>query len=179
VGQIPVANPSPILRWTFPRRGLAIAFVLVAMVVLAGVALATTYPTHPEAQSQLIGPHWVTALRASKMESDQPIHIFEYKLWLVKTRSGEIFALSHKEPNRGCTIPWRPDFTFDGHKGWFRDPCSGSTFDMTGVKAFGPSPRGMDRYETRVVNGDIQVHIGKGVALESPDPDSKLYFSGQ
>lgn len=167
MGRIPVANPSPIPGWTFPRRGLAIAFVLAGMVVFAAVALVTAYPTGPKIDS---GPRWESIASADDLQIEEPLRVFAARLWLVKLKSGEVVALSYKDPYRGCSIPWRADFTFGGHEGWFRDPCYGSTYDIEGKKAFGPSPRNMDRFTVRVYGNDVQVMMAGGKPLPTPQP---------
>jgi hypothetical protein len=170
VGDIPVAKPSPIPRkLRFPRRGLAIALVLAGFVALAAVIAIAAYPSGSKVD-QVTGPHWVTVARADDLQVGQPVHVFDQKFWLVKLDSGEVLALSHKDSRGGCTIPWRPDFQFNGHKGWFRDPCSGSTYNIEGIKAFGPSPRNMDRFTVRVYGNDVQVMMADGQALPTPAP---------
>lgn len=164
MGHIPVAKPSPTPRWKFPRRGFAIACVLAGIVVLIVVGATTAWPTGPKVD-QATGVQWVTVARADDLQADQPLHIFEQKLWLVKLDSGEIIALSHKSPFLGCTVPWRPDFKFKGITGWFRDPCQSGTFDLTG-SCFAPQcPRGMDRYPVQLVNGQVQVNMAEGALI--------------
>jgi hypothetical protein len=50
---------------------------------------------------------------------------------LVRLEDGTFQALYAKDTSSGCIVPWRPDFVFDGRRGWFRDPCRGGT--MTGT----------------------------------------------
>ena len=167
MGHVPVAKPSPIPRWSFPRRGIAVALVLAGMAMLAAVVFATAYPSNP-APVGTYSSTWQNAMRANDLQTDEPVHIFSLKAWLVKLQSGEILALSHKDPRLGCTVPWRPDFTFMGMKGWFRNPCHSQTYDLTGACFDGPCIRGLDRYETRIVNGDIEVHVGPGTLILGP-----------
>jgi Rieske Fe-S protein len=92
----------------------------------------------------------------------------DLRVWLVKFESGEILALSQKDPHLGCTVPWRADFQFKGYKGWFRNPCHGETYDLTGYCYAGPCPRGLDRYETQVADGKVQVRVGNGTLIQGP-----------
>jgi nitrite reductase/ring-hydroxylating ferredoxin subunit len=137
------------------------------MVAFGAVALATAYPTGPKIDS---GPRWESFVSADELQVGQPLRIAAARLWLVKLKSGEVLALSSKDPYRGCSLPWRSDFEFDGHKGWFRDSCYGSTYDIDGKKMFGPSPRNMDRFTVRVYGGDVQVMMGGGKPLPTPQP---------
>lgn len=166
MGHIPVARPSPIPRWSFPRRGLAIAFVLVGIVALVAVAVVSATPQN--VSHEIFGPHWMTAIRTDQLPPNQPVHNFDDRFWLVKLNNGQIRALSQKDPRLGCTVPWRPDFEFMGVKGWFRNPCHSQTYDLTGACYAGPCIRGLDQYETRIVDGNIQVHVGASTLIEGP-----------
>jgi hypothetical protein len=165
VGHIPVAKPSPIPGWSFPRRGLALALLLAGLIAVMGVILVTAYPTGTRIDD---GPHWETV--TSDPPTNQPVRVItaDYKLWVVHLGTGEVLALSSHDPGRGCEIQWRPDFNFDGHKGWFRESCLGTTYALNGVKIFGPSPRGMDRYEARVYGGDVQIFFGPKTLKKAP-----------
>lgn len=169
---VPVAKPSPIPSWTFPRRGFAIAIVLVGILAFAAVALVTATPQN--VSHETFGPHWITTVRANDLAPNEPMHNTEGRFWLVKLNGGTILALSHKDPRLGCTVPWRPDFTFMGMKGWFRNPCHSQTYDLTGACYDGPCIRGLDRYETRIVDGKIQVHVGASTLIEGPPVNTSI-----
>ncbi len=109
-------------------------------------------------------------------EGADPIHIFDGKFWLLNRKAGPsisgddspggLIALYHKCPHLGCTVPWRPDFTFDNRKGWFRCPCHGSTYTADGgVKVFGPAPRPLDVFPI-TVNPDKSLTVLTGRAYE-------------
>ena len=94
-------------------------------------------------------------------------------VYLVLLESGEVLALSTIDPHLGCKVPFLPDFKFMDHTGWFRNPCHGETYDLTGVCYVGPCPRGLDRYEVRVRNGDVEVnfkHLTEGPEHATRDP---------
>jgi hypothetical protein len=179
VGDTPVAKPSPIPTWKFPHRGFVITCVLAGIVVLIVVGATAAWPTGPKVD-QATGVQWVTVARADDLQADQPVHVFEQKLWLVKLDSGDVIALSHVSTRvtslAGCTVPWRPDFVFADVKGWFRDPCSGTTYDLNGFKVFGPAPRGLDQYEVQVKGGEVAVRVGPGVApIQNAPVEAKPY----
>jgi Rieske Fe-S protein len=120
---------------------------------------------------------WRSALRFSvaarevPKPGDPPRYIAKGRFYLVNLRPGEggfegqpgsphggIVALEAKCPHRGCTLPWRPDFRFEGAAGWFRCPCHGSTFTRAGLRAFGPAPHAMDTFPvTRHRDGSLSV----------------------
>lgn len=90
-----------------------------------------------------------------------------------------LIALWHKCPHLGCTVPWRPEFTYEGDKGWFRCPCHGSTYTKSGVRVFGPAPRSMDTMQIDVDGaGNIVVQTGKRVFGGPDNPQRAKKFPG-
>ena len=104
--------------------------------------------------------------RLDELAVNDPLAV-EGDVYLVLLESGEVLALSQIDPHLGCKVPFRPDFTFIGDTGWFRNPCHGETYDLTGVCYSGPCPRGLDRYEVRVRDGDVEVSFA--FLIEGPD----------
>jgi cytochrome b6-f complex iron-sulfur subunit len=153
---------------------LAIALVLAGLVALVVVTAIAAFPTGPKVD-QLTGAHWVTVARADDLQVDQPLHIFEQRLWLVKLNTGDILALSQKSTHLGCTVPYRPDFVWGGIKSWFRDPCSGSTWDLNGHKVYGPAPRGLDQHAVQIVGAQVQVLVGPNSLIENAVVEAKAY----
>lgn len=83
---------------------------------------------------------------------------------LVRLSEEEFVALSWRDSHvRHCTVPWKPDFlwpdpdTGQPRRGWFRDPCGGSTYDKDGRRVFGPAPRSLDRYAVAIVRDRVIV----------------------
>lgn len=76
---------------------------------------------------------------------------------LVRLGGGEFLALYPIDPHRGCPVSWRPDFEWEGRTGWFRNPCHGELYFIDGMRAFGPSPRDLDRSPIAVVDGRVIV----------------------
>ena len=91
---------------------------------------------------------------------------------VVRLDSGEILALSARDPHLGRTMPYRPSFNFDGREGWFRDPCHGETYDLAGYRVFGPTPRGRDRLHVEVIDGSVTVDLGDVTAGDRSPPPS-------
>jgi cytochrome b6-f complex iron-sulfur subunit len=95
------------------------------------------------------------------------VQIPEGKFWLVNLTAEQggpgFLALWWKCPHLGCTVPWRPEFTFNDKRGWFRCPCHGSTYDDAGVRVYGPAPRSMDRMLLTIdpSSGRISVNTGR------------------
>lgn len=102
----------------------------------------------------------------------EPKHFAEGQFWLANLdpgRAGEngtggasgLMALWRKCPHLGCTVPWRANFSFRSEQGWYRCPCHGSTYSMSGVRVFGPAPRSMDTMAIEIDDaGNITVQTG-------------------
>ena len=83
-----------------------------------------------------------------------------------ETTPGGLLALWRKCPHLGCTVPWRPDFVFQGRKGWFRCPCHGSTYTKEGgIIVAGPAPRPLDVFPI-TVQSDRSLLVQTGRAFE-------------
>lgn len=87
----------------------------------------------------------------------------EGRLWLANA-DGRYLALSQRCPHLGCRVP------FCESSGRFECPCHGSVFDIGGAYIAGPSPRGMDRYEVVVEDGELIADTSTLVA--GPDAGS-------
>ena len=93
---------------------------------------------------------------------------------LVRLSEEMFIALSWVDPHLGCTVPWRPGFvwpdpaTGEPKQGWFRNPCHGETYDTTGRRIFGPSPRDLDRFPVSIANGRVIVQTDRYVCGFAP-----------
>ncbi|TMB66200.1 MAG: Rieske (2Fe-2S) protein [Chloroflexi bacterium] len=121
------------------------------------------------------GPVPVSPDRVPAAGAD-PIVIAEGRFFLLnlepgitpngETTPGGLLALWRKCPHLGCTVPWRPDFVFQGRKGWFRCPCHGSTYTKEGgIIVAGPAPRPLDVFPIEV-QGDRSLVVQTGRAFE-------------
>ncbi|MFN8639861.1 MAG: ubiquinol-cytochrome c reductase iron-sulfur subunit [Dehalococcoidia bacterium] len=154
------------------RRFIVLNFWAGLGTVLAGsVGLLVDY-LYPRGVTGFGGPvpaGKVTELAKGGAPKEFPIGQF----WLVnldpaETRAGGsgggegIIALWRKCPHLGCSVPWRPGFTFNDDQGWFRCPCHGSTYTKAGVRVFGPAPRSMDTMAVEIDgSGNIVVQTGQ------------------
>jgi cytochrome b6-f complex iron-sulfur subunit len=171
----PVAKPVPARRILTRRIFILGGFwstLGLALVGLLGPSLDFTWTRDPAGAARKV---FVSPNRVPK-PGDDPVTIPEGRFFLVnlepgvtphgeKTEGG-LLALWQKCPHLGCTVPWRPDFTFGGHTGWFRCPCHGSTFTKEGgILVFGPSSRPMDRFPVEVQDdGSLIVTVGVSLA---------------
>ncbi len=140
-------------------RRLALAVLLLgAICAMAAVIIALL--TSGGSQEQATGTLF-DAGPAAEFEVNQPVHFPDF--WLVRRGEAEFLALYKRDPESGCTVPWRPQFEYRGWKGWFRDPCHGATYDLAGRCFTGPCPRGLDRFPVTVRDGHVFVDTSRKI----------------
>jgi len=181
----PIAKPVParavVSRRLFILGGFWSTLAL-AFVGIVGSPLDFWWPRTVAGAARKV---FVSADRVPKVGGD-PVVIPEGRFFLVNlaagtTANGEetpggLLALWRKCPHLGCTVPWRPDFTFLGRTGWFRCPCHGSTYTKEGgILVAGPAPRPMDLFDLEVQSDkSVVVTTGVTVAIKgSPENPSK------
>lgn len=77
--------------------------------------------------------------------------IGESAVWLDRTEAGTFVALSMYCTHTGCPVEWAQ------RTGLFFCPCHGGTFHRDGSVAAGPPPRPLERHETRVRDGQLEI----------------------
>ena len=80
----------------------------------------------------------------------------QHPIVYVVNAGEELQILASQDPHRwGCRILWdRSNHRFD-------DPCLGSKYALDGIYILGPSPRGMDHYAYRIINGNVWADVTK------------------
>jgi hypothetical protein len=141
--------PALILRFLRPRQGwnwlwaAGLGFPLVLGVVMViGILVSLS-------RSQYEPPKLFSVGQTLHYKADSPVYFETERFWLVQRTNGdstEFIALSDVDPTSGCTVPWTPGYEFMGKKGWFRDACRGSTYDLEGRCFAGPCTRDLDRF---------------------------------
>ena len=166
MGHIPIARPAPSRRPHVSRKAVALA-LLVAVAVASGALALSFFFSWPEE-----GPHSLIVARAADFASGSVTTFRDDEFHLVRLPNGEFLALSMLDPHdkllveqglapSPCRVPWRPQFEFLGQKGWFRNPCHGETYDLTGRCFAGPCPRGLDRFTVTVRDGQLVVDVNE------------------
>jgi nitrite reductase/ring-hydroxylating ferredoxin subunit len=153
--------------WVAPRDRakvhaslLALAGALTVVAFVAVFVASFAWPVRPDGNPLAN----FDAGGASQFEVGKPVRFAKAEFWLVKQEDGSFLALHAKSPAyHNCTVPWLPNFRFPNPEtgeytpGWFRDPCSGATWDVNGKRVFGPSPRDLDRFPVEVKDGRVFV----------------------
>lgn len=80
----------------------------------------------------------------------------------------QVLALSWRDA-RGELVPWNPP----ENPGYFHTPMWGSTYDKTGRRLAGPSPRSLDRYPVRVAGRRILVDTSH-VVMGNPGHEEQV-----
>jgi cytochrome b6-f complex iron-sulfur subunit len=181
--ETPVATPVP-KRHALTRRVLILgSFWSVFGLFLLGILGSPLDFAWP--RKGIAGASRVVRVPASDIPAPggDPIPNAEGRFFLLNLEAGTtpngeetpggLLALWRKCPHLGCTVPWRPDFSFLGRTGWFRCPCHGSTYTKEGgILVAGPAPRPMDVFQIRTnddgsvaVNDDGSIDVIVGVTV--------------
>ena len=163
----PVAEPTPrrplVTRRVFLLGGFWSALFL-AMVGVLGSPLDFMWPRRAAG----FGTPVIVRADQVPLPGSDPVRFHQGRFYLSHLQPGQenspggVLALYQKCTHLGCTVPWRPDFDFEGTTGWFRCPCHGSTYTKgAAILVFGPAPRPLDTMEIVVADsGDLVVNTG-------------------
>jgi Rieske Fe-S protein len=141
---------------------LAVGLAALSFFVLGAIFL---WPRDPD----LVPLNVVNGGQIDDLELRTPTLVQEEGLpviWLVRLDETRVIALIGVDTARGCTVPWRPSTTFDGQTGWFRDPCTGSVYDIEGNCYYGPCPRGLDRYPVEMRGQRINIQASEAQIIK-------------
>lgn len=73
-------------------------------------------------------------------------------VWVVRQSADQIDVFNGRCTHLGCAYSWQTS------QGQFACPCHAGVFGLDGKVLAGPPPRPLDALETRVENGQLQVH---------------------
>jgi menaquinol-cytochrome c reductase iron-sulfur subunit len=147
------------------RRAVVLATIAGGCAVAGGVAVpAIALVTAPLAENGVKGL-WVRTVKVADLPQALPKRIAIVadrrdawtvernvelgSVWLVR-RGEDVVAFSAVCPHLGCSVNAAPN-------GEFACPCHTSAFDPEGKKKSGPSPRDLDRLDTRIEEGFVAV----------------------
>ncbi len=173
--QTPVAKPAPVRPALTRRLFLLGGFwssLTLALIGLLGPPLDFVWPRR---RAGAFGGPFTVRSEQVPPPGSEPVRFPTGRFYLSHLAPGQegspggLLAIYQKCTHLGCTVPWRPDFQFEGATGWFRCPCHGSTYTRgAAILVFGPAPRPLDTMAIEVKeNGDLVVNtsaITKGGA---------------
>ncbi len=150
------------------RSQIRLSILVVAVVLLAGVVSVVAFAAFAW-PSRDVGDKYARfyAGEVDDFTVGTPVNFlfetYDLSFWLVKGEDEAFSALIARAPSR-CSLPWREGFQFvdpsDGIKkaGWFRDPCHGSTYDVNGIRVFGPADRNLDEFPVWLEGTSVYVN---------------------
>ena len=78
----------------------------------------------------------------------------EVSVYVLTEDGRDYISLSNICTHLGCRVRWISD------QGEYFCPCHNAAFDKTGLVVSGPPPRPLDRFETKVEDGQIFILLG-------------------
>jgi menaquinol-cytochrome c reductase iron-sulfur subunit len=76
-----------------------------------------------------------------------------YGVYVVRKTEAQIEVLSNRCTHLSCRVTWKPD------ENEYVCPCHDGRFDIDGNVTKQPPPRPLDRYESKIENGDLFIRI--------------------
>jgi cytochrome b6-f complex iron-sulfur subunit len=138
-------------RFFFESIGIgAIGIAAIGSIALTGDYLSPNVVREPP-----------TKFKAGKPEDYSPGSVtldVEQKVFIVRAKEGNFYALSAVCTHLGCITNWKPD------EGIIACPCHGSKFDRDGTKIAGPAPRPLQRF-SMVLDEQGQLVVDKSVVV--------------
>ena len=77
--------------------------------------------------------------------------VTSYGVFAVRKDAANVIVLSNICTHLGCHVTWHPDIQ------QYVSPCHNGHFDILGNVTFGPPPRPLDEYQTRVQDGNLSI----------------------
>lgn len=157
------------------KAGLGVAVVggLFGLLIFA-ISVMFLWPGQPDGGRARI----VDGGRLADLTIGQPEQLVVPELpliYLVRLDEKNVIALIAKDTFRGCTTPWRPNFSFEGKTGWFIDPCSSyARYDIEGNCGRGFCPRGLDQYPVEIRGNYIRINANPARIIRGKAVD--FYF---
>lgn len=140
------------IRWVW-AMGLGVPLLLGLVLTLA-VVIALVSPRYEPADMISVGS-------LERFDVGSPVYFEEHRFWLVRLPSDRVLALRDVDPESSCPVPWHPGMEFKGERGWFRDACHGSVYDLEGKCFSGPCPRGLDRMVVLLQRSEVIVKVNE------------------
>jgi Rieske Fe-S protein len=81
--------------------------------------------------------------------------------WVRRISPGEFQVFAINCAHLGCPVRWFPQSQL------FMCPCHGGAYYADGARASGPPERGLFTYDTKIVNGELQIDAGQMPTLSN------------
>ncbi len=137
--------------------------VLLVVIAIAGGAVGSAITLAIRGDDDTVARGELVHVRPLVADGDlahTPFCVEFHHVCITEPQQGQLFALYTADPHpifreQGCTVHWDAMAqqvvgsvagSQDTIVGLFIGNCSGSTFDISGKRLFGPSPRDLDRF---------------------------------
>ena len=100
-------------------------------------------------------------------QSDTVVFNEDYRLFIVRNKQGDFYALSSVCTHLACLVNWRSESVSGEQEGAISCPCHGSIYDEIGNVISGPAPRPLDRFRMELENGKLIVNTNEIVREEN------------
>lgn len=129
-----------------------IAVLMAAFLILAGCSSrqATSTRQLVVPLDEIKAPQSVTTVKLADYSVESP---YTNVVHIVRLPDGQFLALSAKDPNGGCTVPWNEQNVV------FWNPCHGGKYNIRGEVVEGPAIRGLDRFAVRAAVDERKVYV--------------------
>ncbi len=139
---------------------------LTAGIFLVGL-IALSFTREPWQPDRL-----VTANSVGDYTVGEPVYFEDERLWVVRTPDDRMIALYDVDPLSSCQTPWWVNEEYMGRKGWFRDACRGSYYDVEGRCFGGPCEIGLSRFDVLLNGTEVVVNLTE--LKPGPERDDSL-----
>ncbi len=79
-----------------------------------------------------------------------------YGVYVWRKSEGEVFVISNVCTHLGCRVTWHEDIQE------YICPCHDGHFAIDGEVTAGPAPRPLDRFETKIEEGNLSIRLLEG-----------------
>ncbi|MGD0612776.1 MAG: ubiquinol-cytochrome c reductase iron-sulfur subunit [Anaerolineales bacterium] len=105
--------------------------------------------------SFLLGKPTLSTFTSTKVNGWEQT-VDSYGVYVVRQSDTQVLVLSNICTHLGCHVNWKED------RQEYVCPCHDAHFGLTGDVHSGPPPRPLNRYETKVENGILSIHLVEG-----------------
>lgn len=140
----------------------------IALIGQAGVALYRLFK--PRSSPGSFGGV-VNAGQVNEFQPGTVTYVQKGRFFISRLEDGGILALWQRCPHLGCSIPWRSSLEI------FNCPCHSSLFNPVGEVISGPSPRPMDMFPVKTIDGEVIVDTSHPIQRREFNP-SQVYYQG-
>lgn len=162
----PVDDPAhPDDRGVSRRKLLVRSVGVMSAAIAAGIGVPAVFYVAGPSREQQASQDWIRLGSVASVEPGEPTlmkatierrsgyltNVEELSVFVTTDNGLDFVVLSNVCTHLGCRVRW-----VDDQNGFFC-PCHNAVFNPDGAVATGPPPRPLDRFETKVEDGQIYI----------------------